>query len=219
MNNKHTNRTNVDLVLTNARVWSSGLLAILTAQLFTSCAIFMDDNPNREIVIPQSSTSTRAKEQRKTPVITAEAWTSHPHKTATAAVLTFDAGAGVTKEEVALLTDRFAIELDRAQVYTLVSRSKTKEILEQKSDTPACSSVECAVKAGKRLDVKYVIYGSVGHIGSMYTVNVHMAEVEKGSEIVVATADFKGKVEELLTDGMRQSATSLLKETSGKGGP
>ena len=141
---------------------------------------------------------------------------THPHRNATAAILTFDARTGVSADEAALLADRFSVELGRTEVYRLISRSKMKEVLELQEYSVACTSVECAVEAGQLLGVEYMIYGSIGRIGSLFTINVYITSVEKGSVIAGATADHYGEIEGLLTSGMPRAVNNLLKAVCDK---
>ena len=110
-----------------------------------------------------------------------------------------------------MLADRFAVELGRMDVHKLISRSKMKEVLELQKYSVTCTSVECAVEAGQLLGVEYMIYGSVGRIGSLFTINVYMTSVEKGSVLAGATVDYQGQIEGLLTDGMLRAVHNLLR--------
>ncbi len=134
----------------------------------------------------------------------------HPHRGVAAAVLMFDARGGLSADEVALLTDRFAVEIGRMDVYRLVSQSKMKEVLAIQKFSAACDSVECAVEAGQLLGVEYIIYGSIGKIGTVYTINVYVTSVEKGCILASDTVDHRGTIEDLLTEGMAQAMGKLL---------
>ncbi len=85
-----------------------------------------------------------------------------------------------------------------------------KEILELQAYAATCSSVECAVEAGQQLGVEYMIYGSIGRIGSMFTMNVQIASVEKGAVVAGTTMDYSGRIEGLLTEGMARAVERLL---------
>ena len=141
----------------------------------------------------------------------------YSHKGATAAILTFDTHAGLSADEVALLADRFAVELDRTDTYKLVPRSKMKEILDLQAFSTACSSVDCAVEAGQQLGVEYMIYGSIGRIGSLFTMNIYLASVEKGAVVAGPTMYYSGQIEGLLTEGMAQAVERLLQAVVSKG--
>lgn len=142
-------------------------------------------------------------------------FSDHPHKNTTAAVLMFDARGGLSADESALLTDRFSVELGRMNVYRLVSQSKMKEVLEFQSFDASCGSTECAVEAGQLLGVEYIIYGSIGRIGTIYTINVYVTSVEKGDIVASETVDHMGGIESLLTEGMAQVVGKLVMKTMG----
>ena len=147
---------------------------------------------------------------RPAPHAVAGDFAKHPHRGATAAVLMFDARGGLSSDEVSLLTDRFAIELGRAEVYRLVSQSKMKEVLNFNQMATSCTSMACAVEAGQILGVEYIVYASIGKIGSLYTINVYAASVERGEIVASDVVDHFGQIESLLTDGMSQAACKLL---------
>ena len=60
------------------------------------------------------------------------------------------------------------------------------------------------------LGVRYMAYGSIGLIGSLYTINTYLVDVETGAAVKTATTDFRGNKESVLTQGMRQNAMNLL---------
>ncbi|MEI6809785.1 MAG: LamG-like jellyroll fold domain-containing protein [bacterium] len=130
----------------------------------------------------------------------------------TCAVLTFDVKGGISAEECALLTDRFMVEFDKIGQFTLLPRSKMSEVLKMQefSRSENCSATECAVEAGKLLSVQYMVYGSIGKFGSMYTLNTFMVNVESGATEKRATTDHEGRLEDLLKLAMRQNAQQLL---------
>jgi hypothetical protein len=130
----------------------------------------------------------------------------------TCAVLTFDAKGGVSRDEAFLLSDRFAIELDKTGVYTLTPRGKQAEVLQEQkfSRSDNCSATDCAIEAGKLLGAQFMVYGSVGKIGSVYTVNVYLINVESGVSEKSATVDQRGVVEDLLMIGMAESTRRLI---------
>ncbi|MEI6971580.1 MAG: SUMF1/EgtB/PvdO family nonheme iron enzyme [bacterium] len=139
----------------------------------------------------------------------------------TCAVLTFDAKGGISKEEVSLLTDRFAYELGKIGGYTLVNRAKMKEVfdLQKWSRSENCSATECAVEAGQMLGVQYMVYGSVGKIGSLYTINTCLMSIETGGSQKNASTDHEGRIEDLLKVVMANNVRELLGLEPVPGGP
>jgi formylglycine-generating enzyme required for sulfatase activity/TolB-like protein len=142
----------------------------------------------------------------------------------TCAVLTFDARGGVSKDDAALLTDRFSIEMDKLGLYTLTPREKQAEVLrEQKfARSDNCSATDCAIEAGRLLGAQFMIYGSVGRVGETYTVNAYLVNVETGAGVKTAGEDFPGKIDEVLKYGMAVVAaklTGVASSSAGAGSP
>lgn len=134
------------------------------------------------------------------------------HQRSTCAVLNFDTRGGVSKDEASLLSDRFAVELDKLKQYKLVNRSKMAEILKLQAfaKTDNCSATECAIEAGQLLGVQHMIYGTAGKIGETFTVNVYMVDVATGGTEKTASVDQSGKLDELLTQSMKACAESMV---------
>lgn len=132
----------------------------------------------------------------------------------TCAILTFDARTGVSTPEAEMLSDRFATEFDRLGQYTIVTRSRMREVLEEQEfqATDSCSAAACAVEAGQLLGVRYMVYGTIGRLGQLYSINSFMIDVETGAQIRSATSDLRGGIEEALTVLMAANAHGLLKE-------
>ncbi len=72
------------------------------------------------------------------------------------------------------------------------------------------------VEAGQLLSVEHIIYGSIGRIGTLYTINVYLASVESGKILAGETEDHRGDIESLLTDGMKRAMGKLLQRTMEK---
>lgn len=130
----------------------------------------------------------------------------------TCAILTFDAKGGVSKDEASLLTDRFSIELDKTGAYLLTPREKLGEVLQEQkfSRSDNCSATDCAIEAGKLLGAQFMVYGSLGRVGSTYTVNAYVVNVENGATVKTANYDMRAEVDDLLTRGMAAVVRKLL---------
>jgi len=130
----------------------------------------------------------------------------------TCAVLTFDARAGVSTPEAQMLSDRFATEFARLGQYTIVARSRMREVLDEQQfqATDHCSAAACAVEAGQLLGVRYMVYGTIGRLGQIYSINSFIVDVETGAQIKSATSDLRGGIEEALTALMARNAHELL---------
>lgn len=132
------------------------------------------------------------------------------------AVLTFDAGEGMTVGEAKFISDRFAAFFGQADIYELVARSRMQEILKiaEFNRMDHCSATDCAVEAGRILQVRYMIFGSVGHVGQLYSLNSSLVEVETGRIISSAITDHIGKVTQFVESAPSKNIKALLKMTT-----
>lgn len=60
------------------------------------------------------------------------------------------------------------------------------------------------------LGAQKIIVGTIGLIGSTYSVNIRSIDVASGKILRTASRDFKGVIDEVLTPGMRQIAQQFL---------
>jgi len=102
----------------------------------------------------------------------------------------------------------------RTGSFMLLERSKMSEILdEQGFQMTGCTSDECAVEAGKLLNVNQMCAGSVGKVGALYTVSVRLIDVQTGAVVKTVTEDCQCPVEQVLTTSMRNVAFKLAGKT------
>lgn len=114
------------------------------------------------------------------------------------AVLEFE-GLGISKEEAEPLTDRFRGELVRTNAFIVISRDQMDEILkEQAFQLTGCTSTECAVQAGKILNVQKIVVGKIGRVGKTYTVDISFIDIETARIEKSFNRDYKGEIEGLL---------------------
>jgi len=130
------------------------------------------------------------------------------------AILQFDA-ANITEAEVRILTDRLSAELINIGTYNVVERSVMEEVLkEQGFQQSGCTSNECVVEVGKLVGVEQMISGTMGKIGSIYTISARMIDVQTGSVIAQKSLDCVCPIETLLTESMTEIAVSLSSGTA-----
>ena len=117
--------------------------------------------------------------------------------------------------EALALTERFRTEiqsLDTVNVY--IDRNSMQSVLtEQGFQQSGCSSDECAVEMGQMLGAELIVVGSIGLIGSTYSVNVRSIDVENGKILRTASRDFRGEIDYVLTPGMQMIARQFLEQT------
>tara|TARA_B100000315_G_scaffold260882_1_gene326778 strand:- start:1369 stop:2085 length:717 start_codon:yes stop_codon:yes gene_type:complete len=110
-------------------------------------------------------------------------------------------GRGISTLEAQTLTDRMRSELVKTGAVTIVERSQMNEILgEQGFQQTGCTSTECAVEVGKLLGVSNMITGSIGKIGSSYTLDIRIFEVQSGAISKTVNTTYKGEVDGLIME-------------------
>jgi formylglycine-generating enzyme required for sulfatase activity/TolB-like protein len=137
----------------------------------------------------------------------------------TIAVLDFEP-QGIPQSEVRTLADRFRQELFNTGKYRVVERGKMEEILqEQGFQQTGCTSNECVVEVGKMIGVQQMIGGSIGKVGSVFSVSVRIIDIETGEILKIISYDYTGEIGGLLTKGMRNVALKLTGQKDGKTEP
>jgi PEGA domain len=123
------------------------------------------------------------------------------------AVWRFDA-LGIDAEIVQRLETLFRLELDRLDKVPLPTRRDIEAKLT--SAEQGCTGEEkCLTAIGKRLNVDYVITGTVGSLGDNYVLNIKAVEVATGKSQKIQSPPLKGTPDELI-EGVRVAAYSLL---------
>ena len=128
----------------------------------------------------------------------------------TIAVVEFE-GKGISQVEASALTDELEIHITNFSGYTVVERGRMEEILkEQGLQQTGCISSECAVEIGKLLGTKFIILGSISKVGSTFSVNAKIVDVQTGQIVIPASYKFRGEIDDLLILGMAEIASQLL---------
>ena len=112
-------------------------------------------------------------------------------------------------------THRLQSELFRIGRFYLIEREKMQEILEEQGfQQTGCTSSECLVEAGKLLNVEQIIGGSISNVGSVYSIELRLINVETGKIVGIATEDINGSVEYVLLEGIKKVALKISKYNS-----
>ena len=131
----------------------------------------------------------------------------------TIAVLDFE-GKGIPESETSILTDRLRNEVFKTDVFVVLERGQMDDVLkEQGFQQSGCISSECAVEVGRMLGVQQMVAGSIGKVGSVYTVSARIFDVETGKILQSANYDHIGDIGQLLLKGISEIVKQL---TTGK---
>lgn len=116
----------------------------------------------------------------------------------TLAVLDFE-GIGISKNEASILTERFRSALVNTRAFIVIERGQMDEILDEMGfQQSGCTSSECMIEIGQILNVRNMVGGTIGKIGSVYTLDVRMIEVETSQILGSVSQDHKGDISGLL---------------------
>ncbi len=109
-------------------------------------------------------------------------------------------GRGISALEAATLTDRMRSELVKTGAVQVVERGQMQQILsEQDFQMTGCTSDECAVEIGQMLGVTKMIAGSIGKIGSTFTMDLRTINIATGAIENTMTRNYRGEIDGLLT--------------------
>jgi hypothetical protein len=72
-----------------------------------------------------------------------------------------------------------------------------------------CNSSECVVEIGQLLGVEQMVIGTIGMVGSMYTVSLRLVNVATGEVLFTASEDCRCSIEEVLTTVTLRIAAKL----------
>jgi hypothetical protein len=118
-------------------------------------------------------------------------------------------GRGISALEAATLTDRMRSEMVKTGAVTVVERGQMQSILaEQDFQMTGCTSDECAVEIGQMLGITKMIAGSIGKIGSTFTVDLRTINIGTGAIENTMTRDYKGEIDGLITTIERAAHTA-----------
>lgn len=128
-------------------------------------------------------------------------------------------GGDISKSESKVLSDKLASILISTNKYKLVERSMMDEILkEQGFQQTGCTDQNCAVEIGQLLGVQKMCTGSIGKIGSSYSITLRIVNVSTGEIEQNSTYDFKGDIEDVLYKGLPEAVEKLLAVSNKQGG-
>ena len=96
-------------------------------------------------------------------------------------VLDFDA-KGIPTNEAETLTERLRSEIANTNAVRLTDRKLLEKILqEQGLQQSGCTTDECAAEVGQLLGAQFIISGSIGKLGSSFTIDAKMVSVTTGA--------------------------------------
>ena len=122
-------------------------------------------------------------------------------KTLRVAILDFTNTGGLTQQETITLGNRLRTMLVKTNAFVVLERGQMDDILdEQGFQQTGCTTTECAVEMGRMLNVQKMISGTIGKLGSTYTIDLSLIDVETAQIEKSFFRDYKGEIDGLLNN-------------------
>ncbi len=102
-----------------------------------------------------------------------------PRDTILVGVLDLDA-SNLDPGEARVISDRLRYFINSQPIFQLIERAKMINIMEEVGFqlSGACDTDECVVQVGKILGARKMIAGSIGRVGTIYTLQIRIVDIE-----------------------------------------
>ena len=123
-------------------------------------------------------------------------------------------GNGVSDEVVNTLTDRLRSEMMRFDNISVVERKRIDAVLEEQQIQLSGCADKCLIEVGKLVGSSSIIVGSIGKVGSYYTINARKINATTSKVENAISYDSKYNIDQLLVEGMKEVSYKLILGTS-----
>lgn len=106
----------------------------------------------------------------------------------------------LSKDEVKTLSDYLHSIIADTRYFRILSRTDMEEVLKTQaySRSEACDESQCLVQMGMLLSVAKIVGGSIGRVGSTYSLSLRLVDVETGETQVTVTRQLRAEADQLL---------------------
>ncbi len=113
--------------------------------------------------------------------------------------------------EASAITNRLRLSLSQTGVFSLIERANMDQLLQEVGFqlSGACDTDECIVQVGKILGARKMVAGSVSRVGTMYTLQIRLIDIETSAIDNEVVQDVFGGIEEVLTQATVSVARQL----------
>ena len=132
----------------------------------------------------------------------------------TCAVLLFHPDlASSNNFESQMMSNKYAELIDRLDMFDVMDFNKIADILKSKNALDfekTCADLGCALKIGNKLNADFIIYGIIGNVGSLFSLDTTLVNVAGGNETQHAVYDFEGTQKEFAKNAPAENIKSLF---------
>lgn len=129
---------------------------------------------------------------------------------------------GIRQSSADIISERLRSELFMTGHFKVMERNEMSNVLKEQGfqKSGACDEATCLVEVGQLLGVQKIIAGSVGKIGSLYTISLRMINVSSGEIVYTVNEDYDGTIEGFIRKTIKivagKLALGVRRRTAGK---
>lgn len=115
--------------------------------------------------------------------------------------------------ESQMLSNKYAELLNRLDMFDVINFNEVADILKDKNALDlekTCTDLGCALRVGNKLDVDFIIYGIIGNVGSLFSLDTTLVNVAGGNETQHAVYDFEGTQKEFASNAPAENMKALF---------
>ncbi len=124
----------------------------------------------------------------------------------------------ITAGDASMISDALRLKIGAEPGISVVDKEKSSAALltvPHGPDSSCALSLDCMLSAGEKSQSQYAISGTIGKIGTLYTVSIIMANVKLQKRIFVREYEYTGTIEEFYSDVPKRIAADIFQQLSG----
>ena len=112
--------------------------------------------------------------------------------------------------ESRFITNRYTVLLEQLNIYEIIPPEQIEKAVGADALIEPCKEKECAINIGKKVDADYMIYGILGHVGNLYSLDTTFLNVETNTIVNSSVTDVEGTRDEFIQKAPPHNIRSLL---------
>ncbi len=118
--------------------------------------------------------------------------------------------ASTENYESRYITNRYTLLLDQLNIYEVIPPEEIEQSIGADQMMEPCKEKGCAIDIGKKVDADYMIYGTLGHVGKLFSMETSFVNVETANIVNSTVTDFEGTQDEFIKEAPPHNIRSLL---------
>lgn len=126
-------------------------------------------------------------------------------------------GQGVDESSALIATDALSDEFLKTRRVRVLERSQMESILKEQGFQKSgyCDGAACAVQMGKLLSIEKIVVGTLGRIGSSYSLSVRIVDVGSGEIVGSVRRMQRGEIDQMVSDVLPEVAQQISLQVFG----